>query len=157
MNILCKNKETFSGSVFFLFSLYVLWETSKFVTPAETVRSLGPEVFPNILALSLCALSISLFIQGLRLPASPIISTKLHGKAAYPAAVITLGCCSFMFLIDFLGFFIWSILFLIILQYAIGERRIVKNLLISLMFSFCIYFIFSVGLGVPMPRGPLPF
>ena len=157
MNILCKNKETFFGAVFLALGLYLLWEISRFVTPPEAVRSLGPDVFPGFLSMALCILSGALFFQGLRLPPAPIVPAGLRGAATYAPAVIFFGCCSFMIFIELLGFFIWSVLFLAALQYALGERRIVANMAISFVVALCMYLLFSVGLGVPMPRGPLPF
>lgn len=156
MNILCRNKETVCGGVFFLFGAYLLWEVGKFVAPPETVRSLGPDVFPGVLSWSLCALSLVLFIQGLRLPPAPIIPEKLRGGAAYAPAAVFGGCLSFMLFIESLGFLLWSILFLALLQYALGERRIPINLGFAIVFSLGVYLIFGFGLSVPMPRGPLP-
>lgn len=157
MNLICKNKETFFGLLFLLLSLYLLYEIQGFAMSAEKIRSLGPEFFPDILATSMGFLSCMLIIQGLRSPKGPIIPEAWRGGAFVAPLAYVLGAVSFMVLVTTLGFLAWSILFLVILQYLMGERRIGYNLLFACGVSGVIYVVFVTCLRVPLPPGSFGF
>ncbi len=153
MRILWKNKETVTGIVFFLLSLFLLHEISVFPATGERIRSLGPEIFPNLLSVSLGILSIVLFIQGLRLPAAPLLSRDIRENKIFPALMILVGMVAFMLLLRIFGFLLWSVLFLIAIQYVFGERRALHICGIAVGISLVLYTVFAFFLKIQIPNG----
>lgn len=157
MNILFRNRETLGGALFALLGVYLLREISTFTVPMEKVRSLGPEFFPNVLAWALTLLSVALFIQGLRLPPAPIIPAAYRGRIGLRPLSVLLGLASFIFLAEPLGFVLWALLFLAVVQYMLGERRPFALIALAALITAALYLVFVTALHVPLPRGPLPF
>jgi len=157
MKILCRNKDTLFAVIFFLFSMYLFWEISHFHVAAERIRALGPRVFPNTMTGAMAVLSVMLFIKGLRQPRERIIPEKYMKKDLPRPLGMLLGSLSFMPLVDVVGFLVWSIVFLVALQAVMGEKRWLMNILMAFVISLSLYGVFSMALGVPLPRGPLPF
>lgn len=157
MNILFRNRETSGGALFTLLGVYLLREISTFTVPMEKVRSLGPEFFPNVLAWALTLLSVVLFIQGLRLPPAPIIPAAYRGRIGLRPLSVLLGLASFIFLAEPLGFVLWALLFLAVVQYMLGERRPFALIALAALITAALYLVFVTALHVPLPRGPLPF
>lgn len=157
MNTLFRNRETLGGALFALLGVYLLWEISTFTVPMEKVRSLGPEFFPNVLAWALTLLSAALIVQGLRLPPAPIIPAAYRGRTGLRPLSILLGLASFIFLVEPLGFVLWALLFLALVQYVLGERRPFALTALSVLITAVLYLVFVVALNVPLPRGLLPF
>lgn len=157
MKILFRNRETLGGMLFLLLGVYLIWEISTFAVATEKIRSLGPEFFPNVLAWSLTLLSVTLVVQGLRLPPAPILREGLGTGACLGPAAVLFGVLSFIWLITPLGFALWAFLFLAALQAALGERNLMHNFLFSLSITAVLYLMFAVALRIPLPRGFLAF
>ena len=155
VNKLFKNKEMLGGVLFFIGSLYLLYEISIFPTTAERYRSLGPEVFPNVLAGALCALSIAMFIQGLFKEKSALISFNLFSIPSYQMFSIIALLLVYMLFIEEIGFIIWGFVFMGLVQFILGERRLPMLILLSGVVVGCVYAIFVMLLRVPLPRGIL--
>jgi putative tricarboxylic transport membrane protein len=74
-----------------------------------------------------------------------------------PAVVIwfTLLIVAYMFALEPLGFVLSSFAFLVGAMFALGERRIVRVVLISAISLACIYVIFQTAFSVVLPEGVL--
>lgn len=157
MNRFIKNKEVAGGIIFCAISLYLLYEISIFPTTAERYRSLGPEVFPNVIAGSLLFLSIMLFIQGLINEKSPILSFRIVSLGSLKMFSIIGLLIIFMLSIDSFGFIAWGLTFMIAVQVILGERRPGMVALLSVIVVAVVYLIFAVLLRVPLPKGSFFF
>ncbi len=152
-----KNKEILGGIIFFSLSLYLFYETSNFSSTTERYRSLGPAVFPYVLAICLGLLSIVLFIQGVRSPKAELFSFSMKTKAS--VQVLSLIAMLFVFLIwvEKIGFIIWSLSFMFLGQIILGERRLVTAMVLSIAVVGIIYLIFGFLLNVPLSSGFLSY
>ena len=157
MHLVFKNKDTFFGLFFLILSLYLLCEIQTFAMPAEKIRSLGPEFFPDILASSMALLSGVLTVQGLRAPRGPILPESWRGATLIAPLAYVAGAVSFMLLVSTLGFLLWSVLFLAAMQYLMGERRPARTLFFACAVSAVIYVVFATCLRVPLPQGLFGF
>jgi len=59
--------------------------------------------------------------------------------------------------LDFLGFVPTTCVFLFAYGVLLGEKKYLKLLLISIFITFLLFFIFSKGLSIILPRGMGPF
>lgn len=59
----------------------------------------------------------------------------------------------YIIFINFLGFYASTVIFLFFLMYFLGVKKIIVNLMISIVFTISIYLIFFVMLEIPTPKG----
>jgi len=157
MKIILRNKETLTGLFFVVFSLYLFWEIQNFTTTDETLRSLGPHVIPNILTSALLGLGTALFINGLRMPAAPLLAHHYTLKAALIPFLFILGTILFNLGVSFVGFCVWAALYLGVIQYFMQEKSFARGALLAICITGVIFGIFVVGLNVPLPINRLGF
>ena len=100
MKIVMRNTDTVTGLFFFCLSLVLLWQTRQFATSMETVRAIGPQVFPNAIAGTMCVLSLLLFAQGMR---KPVVSLWVGGDFRG-----TLACSPQLPFVRLVSFFYWN-------------------------------------------------
>jgi hypothetical protein len=152
MKRLFRNKEVVGGLIFFAISIYLLYEISTFPTTAERYRSLGPEVFPNVISGALLVLSIMLFVQGWLKEESPILSFKLFSAGSLRMFSIIALLLVFMLVIQSIGFIVWGLAFMVLVQVILGERRVAMIALLSVVVVAVVYVVFATLLGVPLPK-----
>ena len=153
MKIVMRNTDTVTGLFFFCLSLVLLWQTRQFATSMETVRAIGPQVFPNAIAGTMCVLSLLLFAQGMR---KPVVSLWVGGGFSRNAGLftaITLCTASFIFLLQYLGVALWMFCFLVVMQYIIGDRSFKRMFLVAFLVSGMMYGIFVFCLNIVFPKG----
>jgi len=147
-----KNQDMVVGVFFILFSLFILHEISLFQQPDEKVRAIGPTFFPNVLSYSTLVLSIMLTAKSFFSPSGPVFPAQFFSKKSlFSAGSVLAGVLIFITAVDMLGFLAWSAIFLFVLQWILGEKRLKINILISIGFPLILYLLFSVGLGVILP------
>ncbi len=55
--------------------------------------------------------------------------------------------------LEFLGFFLTSILYISLFQYFVGERRLIRNIATSIITTVIMYCAFWYGLKILLPQG----
>jgi len=148
-----KNKEILVGIIFLIGSLYILYEITQFPVTAERYRSLGPDVFPKFMAGTLCFLSIMLLIQGLRKAQTPILTFNLFSTAALRMFSIIAFLVIYMMFVETIGFILWGLIFMALVQVILGERRPGVIVLISVAVIGAVYLVFVIFLKTPLPKG----
>lgn len=71
-------------------------------------------------------------------------------------ASIMIPCVLLLVSIDYIGYVLASLAFLMLLQYIIGSRRWVQSISVSIVLVTVLYIIMRYGFGVPVP-GPQLF
>ncbi len=157
MKLLTRNSDTLTGLLFFCLSLVLLFETRRFATAMETIRAIGPQVFPNAIAGTMAVLSLILFIRGLGKPYAPLGNSGALSRKA--ALIAGLTCCiaSSIVLLNLLGLVLWMICFLMAGQYILGERSWRRMVCLALGIAAVMYAIFVIGLSISFPVGMLGF
>ncbi len=153
MNIFFKNKNTITGIITFALSLYLIYEIKHFEIPNEEIRGIGPEYIPNVLAYFLCFLGCAAFIQGILSKKEDLQYTHLFTNQIVIPMLFFIGILSFIFFIEYIGFIIWSLLYLMICQYVLKEKRIVWNIGYAMLITGIIYCTFVIALNVQLPVG----
>ncbi|MDY4067098.1 tripartite tricarboxylate transporter TctB family protein [Bullifex sp.] len=112
---------------------------------------LSPYLFPLFISLMLFVLSISLLLSGLK-----GMDEKKSEKGDKKTFLLFLAeCAIYLVVLRYLGFLISTMILLGAIVRLLGEKNWVKVILISVVTSLIIYFLFGVYLGVMLPKGKL--
>jgi putative tricarboxylic transport membrane protein len=124
--------------------------------PKDVVMQIGPNFFPNILAILLIIFSIALLVTAL-LGRSIGEAEKFNLKdprlqRAGLALILTI---LYSLLMKPLGFIIASVLYLFIFMFVLDKRQYVSMVAISCGLTALVYLIFEMFLHITLPLGPL--
>lgn len=150
-----RNRETLLGSVLLTGSILFLVGVARFPETAARYRAIAPSFFPNLLGVALALLSGSLLFQGVRAPATAIMEIETTRENAIRAVSLLAILIVFVVSFRFVGFAPGSFFFVTALQLLLGEKRILRTLLVALAVTATLYIVFVILLRVPLPRGIL--
>lgn len=147
----------FAGSLLLL-GIIVLIDTKNMVVPPGS-GSVGPQVFPTIIGIFIVAVSIFLAFEVLRGNYGQPEGTEF-GEIETKTDFKTLGIVSasiltYPFLIERAGFVIASTVVFFGVGFAYGARKLIKNLVIAVIFALVVYLTFTKLLSVELPAGIL--
>ena len=147
----------FAGSLLLLGAI-VLIDTSKMVVPPGS-GSVGPQVFPTIIGIFIVLVAIFLAIEVFRGNYGQPEGTEF-GEIETKTDFKTLGIVSasiltYPFLIERAGFVIASTVVFFGVGFAYGARKLIKNLIIAIIFALIVYLTFTKLLSVELPAGIL--
>ena len=112
---------------------------------------LSPYLFPLFISIMLCMLSISLILSSF----SGLKEAKREKGDRKTFLLFLLECAIYLIVLKYLGFLISTMLLLGAIVHLLGEKSWCKIILISVVTSLIIYFLFGVYLGVMLPKGKL--
>ena len=137
-----------AGAIFAAFSVLVLWESGRI--PFGTMAEPGPGALPVLLALTLLACSVTVFVGG-----------RVGERMAdirwteWPHAVAILGTACFMALaLERLGYRLTMFVALLVLVSLVERKGWIAGGIFAGSFSLGTYFLFNTLLRVPLPKGP---
>jgi putative tricarboxylic transport membrane protein len=151
-----KRTYQIAGTVFLLFSAFVVWQSwgLKFWTSLGP----GPGFFPFWLAIFLGALSLGMIYQATFKPEEPMPSDFFASKKGYLKCLAIILALTFIVrFMDELGFRLSSFIFYMFLLFALGRQNIIVALLVSLAGSWGVYYVFVELLKVILPVGMFGF
>jgi hypothetical protein len=141
--------DQLAGAFFAAFSLLVLWETRKI--PFGFLAEPGPGAMPTLLAFTLLACSIALFIGG---RAGKRVAAVRWTELRH--AVVILGICAFMALaLERLGYRLTILVALLVLVSILEKKGWIAGVVFAGCFAFGTHYLFNTLLQVPLPKGPL--
>jgi len=147
----------FAGSLLIL-GLVVLYDTSKMLVPPGS-GTVGPQIFPYLVSGFVISISLGLFFQifrgNLGVPEGTEFGEVVEKTDFKSLAMVAGSMLTYPLLIERAGFIIATIVAFFGVAYAYGAKNLLKNLLISIIFSLIVYFSFSKGLNVGLPAGIL--
>jgi putative tricarboxylic transport membrane protein len=147
----------FAGSLLIL-GLVVLYDTSKMLVPPGS-GTVGPQIFPYLVSGFVIFISLGLFFQifrgNLGVPEGTEFGEVVEKTDFKSLAMVAGSMLTYPLLIERAGFIIATIVAFFGVAYAYGAKNLLKNLLISIIFSLIVYFSFSKGLNVGLPAGIL--
>jgi putative tricarboxylic transport membrane protein len=152
--------DAFAAIVFLVVAATYLLLDARLPT-ARIGDPLGPKAFPALVGggLVLSALLLLLETRRNRRALGAVVADRrpatdrwvvllLAGMVAWSA--LYYAC------FELLGYLIATPLFILGLLACFNRRRPGLNLAVAIGFTIVVYLLFSVGLGVPLPTGPLP-
>ena len=147
----------FASSLLIL-GLVVLYDTSKMLVPPGS-GTVGPQIFPYLVSGFIVFISIGLFIQIFRgklgVPEGTEFGEVINKTDYKSLAMVAGSMLTYPLLIERAGFIIATTVAFFGVAFAYGAKNLLKNLIISIVFSFIVYFSFSKGLNVGLPAGIL--
>jgi putative tricarboxylic transport membrane protein len=147
----------FAGSLLIL-GLVVLYDTSKMLVPPGS-GTVGPQIFPYLVSGFVIFISLGLFFQifrgNLGVPEGTEFGEIVEKTDFKSLAMVAGSMLTYPLLIERAGFIIATTVAFFGVAYAYGAKNLLKNLLISIIFSLIVYFSFSKGLNVGLPAGIL--
>jgi putative tricarboxylic transport membrane protein len=147
----------FAGSLLIL-GLVVLYDTSKMLVPPGS-GTVGPQIFPYLVSGFVILISIGLFIQifrgNLGVPEGTEFGEVVEKTDFKSLAMVAGSMLTYPLLIERAGFIIATSVAFFGVAFAYGAKKLLKNLIVSIVFSFIVYFAFAKGLNVGLPAGIL--
>ena len=147
----------FAGSLLIL-GLVVLYDTSKMLVPPGS-GTVGPQIFPYVVSGFVIFISLGLFFQifrgNLGVPEGIEFGEIVERTDFKSLAMVAGSMLTYPLLIERAGFIIATTVVFFGVAFAYGAKNLLKNLLISIIFSLIVYFSFSKGLNVGLPAGIL--
>jgi putative tricarboxylic transport membrane protein len=113
---------------------------------------IGPAIYPRILGVIVILLSVMMFIR----PAQDGEPEKIRvfGKKFF---LIIIPMMIYILMLKPVGFIVSTMLAMILMIRAMGEKRIFNIVLYATITPVVLYFMFSFLLHVPLPKGILSF
>jgi len=127
----------------------IIWQTSLMRVPPIQAR-VGPTVFPYVIAAGLILLSIGTAVSAFR-GQFPARDKDNYG----PMLWIIAGLLGQMFLIGWAGFSIGTAILFAFTAKGFGRGPLWQTIPIGFVLAFVIWFIFSRGLQLSLPMGPI--
>ena len=130
--------------------LYVFYESTQWPVAALLGR---PFVIPR--GVSTVLLGAILFLLYRALTGRALnLEKRLAGTTdlwrVTGATVLTFG---YMFVVERIGFFVTTLLYMLLFALVLGERRWLRLVLFAIIVPLIVYVLFSTALHVPLPRG----
>ncbi|NLX83711.1 MAG: tripartite tricarboxylate transporter TctB family protein [Clostridiales bacterium] len=149
------NKASFiEGCLFLLAAVLLIWHALHQHASLKGVDwALSPYLFPLLVSLCLLILSVFFILEGFQ-PSEARMKPPLR----WPLVLITLICAlAYFFLMQVAGFVLATACFLLAMLLFLGERRALVLLLLPMLFSSALYFLFARLLHVLLPTSPMDF
>ena len=127
----------------------IIWQTSMMRVPPIQAK-VGPQVFPYAIAGGLVLLSIGTTLSAMR-GSFPAREKDNYG----PMLWIIAGLLGQMFLIGWAGFSIGTAILFAFTAKGFGRGPLWQTIPIGFVLAFVIWFIFSRGLQLSLPMGPI--
>ncbi len=134
---------------------YVVFGTGG-IAESRSYAQIGPRLFPYLIGagLTLCGavLAWHALTGGWRnLP----FGQEGHAAPDWPAfAIVSAGIVLHMVIIGWAGFIIASTLLFVLIARGFGSRRPGRDAIVAVLLAVAVFFIFTLGLGLNLPRGP---
>ena len=127
----------------------IIWQTSQMRVPPIQAR-VGPTVFPYVIAAGLLLLSIGTAVSAFR-GQFPAREKDNYG----PMLWIVAGLLGQIMLIGWAGFSIGTAILFAFTAKGFGRGPLWQTIPIGFVLAFVIWFIFSRGLQLSLPMGPI--
>jgi putative tricarboxylic transport membrane protein len=140
------------GILFLVFGIYLVISSREF----DYWQDFGPGsgYFPFWLGAILVLLSAILLVQAFFFHKEKEKGVGLHRGTMYPCAVL-LGMFVCFLLMDYLGFIIPVLLFIMVIMEILEPKKRMLHAGIVLVTGFILYFVFAYWMGIPFPTGIL--
>jgi putative tricarboxylic transport membrane protein len=112
---------------------------------------IGPRFFPYIIAGGLLISASFMIFEALRRNG---LNSDLHFEVA-PLVLIVIGLLISILLLERLGFILAVTILFTLIARAFKSQQIIRDLFVGLILTTIVYYIFTSGLGLVLPRGIL--
>jgi putative tricarboxylic transport membrane protein len=141
------------------FGIAVIWQTTQIrLTPAYSL--VGPRVIPYIVGAGLVLVGLWLAVEALTgraaTPSAESEDVDLTLPTDWPAVgTIALALIAYLVLLEPAGFVVASVVLFVVAAYAMGSRRLARDIAVGVVMALVLYIGFTRGLGLRLPAGVL--
>ncbi len=148
-----------AASAVFLFSVGIFYLISSLEYEAGALDDPGPGLFPRIIGLVIIFTNLFLLFLSLRRRAggtkSKLLPPELKGSRLFSAGMIVGAVILYLLVLDKVGFLLASPLLVFFLAWVMGGNNWIANLILGVVSSGFIYWLFWIIMRVPIPTGSL--
>ena len=151
--------ETLLALAAVAFGILIIWQATLIrLTPAYS--KVGPRVIPYIVGAGLAVVGIWLAFEALTGRATAGTTESEDADPTLPTdwrtvGLLVLALLAYLVLIERAGFIIASVVLFVMGAFAMGSRRLARDIAIGIVMSTALYLVFSRGLGLSLPPGIL--
>ncbi len=146
-----KTFDRYASILFLLIGLLVVIESQR-IPDSAYGSAVGPKTFPLWLGIIFILLSLRLLYETFTYK-SDVTDVQSFNYKKF--AVIFICAILYAFLLEKIGYVLSTFLFLLIAFQTMERGRLVPSLIISISFSFGIYYLFAKVLGGSLPGFPI--
>jgi len=134
---------------------FVVYETQS-IAETQGYAQIGPRLFPYIIGagLTLCGAVLAWHALSGGWRHVPLDQEGHDAPDWVAFGIISAGVILHMVIIGWAGFIIASTLLFVMVARGFGSRRIVRDAIIAVVLSTVVFFIFTLALGLSLPKGP---
>ena len=142
-----------------VFGVLIVWQTTLIrLTPAYS--KVGPRVIPYIVGAGLVLVGAWLAYEALTRRAATGSAESEDADPTLPTdwrtvGLLALALVAYLLLIAPAGFIIASATLFAAAAFAMGSRRLARDIAIGVLLSLVLYIVFNRGLGLSLPAGIL--
>jgi putative tricarboxylic transport membrane protein len=111
--------------------------------------------FPFYIALALGLASLVTLVQAFAGSTEDADGSFVSGIALGRVMTVLIPSIGFVALIEYLGIYVASAIFILAFMLAIGREGVVRSVLVSVGVPFALFLMFEKWFLVPLPKGPL--
>ena len=145
-----KTFDRYASIAFLLIGLVVIIESKK-IPDSAYGSAVGPKIFPMWLGVALFALSLRLLYETFKYKSEAASKETFQYKKFI---IILVGAALYAFLLEKLGYISSTFGFLLIAFQTMEPGRLLRSILIALVFSVGVYYLFAEFLGGSLPGFP---
>jgi putative tricarboxylic transport membrane protein len=146
--------DRISGSFWFLFSVFISYESYKL--GLGSLHQPGPGFLFFWTGIIVASLALLIITMSLRNPSPDEVPEQAFGRANVRKVVLVLiSLFVYALLMEWLGFFIVTLLLFILLLGVIEKKNWWFAILVSLAVTLLSYLLFELGLQSQLPKGIL--
>ena len=142
------NKDQKFGIILLIFCL-ILWF---FIIPTQ-ISSTKDAVYPRLVNVWIVICAILLILKSWKSTEKIILDESKDKQGIIRVVATVIIFLIYIFMIDFLGFFISSFIFIIILMLSFGVRQWIKLISVPIIILLFLYFLIKKVLFFPLPEG----
>ena len=134
---------------------FVVFETRS-IAETQGYAQIGPRLFPYIIGagLTLCGAVLAWHALSGGWRHVPLDQEDHDAPDWIAFIIISAGIILHMVIVGWAGFIIASTLLFILVARGFGSRRPVRDALIAILLSVVVFFVFTLALGLSLPKGP---
>ncbi|HEX5991082.1 MAG TPA: tripartite tricarboxylate transporter TctB family protein [Thermomicrobiales bacterium] len=151
--------ETLLALAAVVLGILILWQATLIrLTPAYS--KVGPRVIPYIVGAGLVIAGVWLAYEALTGRASSAATESEDADPTLPTdwgtvGLLALALVVYLVLIERAGFIIASATLFVMAAFAMGSRRLARDIAIGVILASVLYLVFNRGLGLSLPAGVL--
>lgn len=151
-----KRADIIAGILGIALAVYVFVVTASF--PEDKVVLMGPAFFPRMLAFGIAVFSLVLLVSAFfkrYLEKEKRLGLSFRDKGLQRAALSLAATALYCFGLEYLGFFVCSIAYLLFLMFLLKDRKYLQMVLTSIIVTGAVFIVFRSFLNITLPLGTL--